>query len=386
VAAVAIRTGLIVVAVAGLAACSPGRPASPQPSAATTRAAVATASAPATSVTAEPTDSGGRLGPAPFIRSLWFVDRTHGFAATGTGISATADGGRTWVRVLDHPSIVQIAFVDPRHGWAVGKEQLFRTSDSGRLWRAAGEPQDPLTSVAFVSADQGWGTTNSGSVAVSADGGEHWAAQPTPGPVGSICFTGRAHGWAGGPGRVMATRDGGRHWSLAYRLPSVAEPDQGADVRCRGGSVWAFFRGSGAVSKLDYTLVRHSLGNARWTVLAHGWGFAPEAELPGAPGVPGLGDYAGPFSVLGSRVAVVLSRCVACAPTRLGLVVIDTTRRWSGDWITALDGTEADENTPPTFVDRFHGWVVASRADEGSVIAATRDGGVTWALLPTPPS
>ena len=146
------------------------------------------------------------------------------------------------------------------------------------------------------------------------------------------------------------------------------------------------FRGQGAASKQDYTLVRHSLGTTRWTVLAHGWGFAPEPQLRGAPAVPGIGDYAGPFAALSSRVAALIGQCVACGPTRIGVVVADTTRPWSGGWIAALDGAEAIEGVQPTFVDRLHGWVAAERLEGGPVIAATADGGRTWHLLPNPPS
>jgi photosystem II stability/assembly factor-like uncharacterized protein len=221
-------------------------------------------------------------------------------------------------------------------------------------------------------------------VAVTVDGGGHWARQSVPGRSDAVCFANPSQGWAAGQSRVMATGDGGRHWRLAYRLPSI-ETDQFAAAHCKGNAVWVLFRGSGAVSKQNYTLMRSDLGTGRWTVLAHNRGFVLEPSLPGSAGAEGIADYAGPFTVIDAHVALLIGQCLACAPTRISLVVADTHRAWTGDLIPALDGTEADFAISPTFVDRDHGWVVTTRMeDQRSLIAATSDGGRTWDLLPTP--
>ncbi|HEV8625888.1 MAG TPA: hypothetical protein VG034_15640, partial [Acidimicrobiia bacterium] len=277
-----------------------------------------------------------------------------------------------------------ITGVDAEHGWAVGEETLLATADGGESWRPAGEPPDPLVDVQFISADRGWGTTRSGTVAVTTDGGGHWASQNVPGRADTICFANPSQGWAAGQSRVMATSDAGRHWRLAYSLPSI-ETDQFATGHCKGNAVWILFRGSGAVSKQNYTLMRSDLGTGRWTVLAHNTGFAPESSLPGFTGDRGIGDYAGPFTVIDARVALLIGQCLACAPTTQSLVVANVDGPWAGGRIPALDGTEADFAISPTFVDRDHGWVVTTRMeDQRSLIAATSDGGRTWDLLPTP--
>jgi photosystem II stability/assembly factor-like uncharacterized protein len=73
-----------------------------------------------------------------------------------------------------------------------------------------------LTGVQFVSADQGWAVGQNAILATS-DGGAHWTTQLT-GDLNlmSVDFINAADGWAVGADSLLATTDGGAHWT---RLP-----------------------------------------------------------------------------------------------------------------------------------------------------------------------
>jgi photosystem II stability/assembly factor-like uncharacterized protein len=323
---------------------------------------------------------------SPGVSSLWFADRMAGFAATSSGVFSTSDGGHTWRRVLRGVAVDSLTFVDREHGWARAGPRLLRTVDGGESWQQLMlEPSDPLLAVDFVTPQDGWAATSSGEVAATHDGGEQWARQPSVGRVESVCFLDRNRGWAAGAGAVQSTVDGGRHWQLAYQLPSVAEPDQQATAHCKSDKVWVLFQGNGAASKQDYNLVASEVGTSQWTVLAHGSGFVLEPTLPGAADVHGLGDYSGPFTVVDADTALLIGECQACFPTQVFLTVAHLHGPWSGQTIPALDGT-AYNLSAMFFVDATHGWVAGTRSeDDAIVIAATADGGIGWTSIPGPP-
>lgn len=80
----------------------------------------------------------------PFLESIHFVDRMHGFASGPSGIYKSMDGGLTWTVITDvSVNMSQIwgcYFVDRNNGLYIGggcggSPQVFvRTSDGGNSW------------------------------------------------------------------------------------------------------------------------------------------------------------------------------------------------------------------------------------------------------------
>ncbi|NOX53452.1 MAG: hypothetical protein GXP27_03240, partial [Planctomycetes bacterium] len=125
------------------------------------------------------------------LSSVFFVDRSHGWAAGGLGtILHTSDAGKTWREQPTGTDFIleKVFFVDRNHGWAVG-----------------GWPRD-----AAVAVYGGMGV-----ILATSDGGRHWAKQLEGEAVWlkDVFFLNRRLGWAVGEyGTVLKTTDGGQHW------------------------------------------------------------------------------------------------------------------------------------------------------------------------------
>jgi photosystem II stability/assembly factor-like uncharacterized protein len=119
------------------------------------------------------------------------------FISDSTGIMAgwergsdilfrTTDGGATWTRFQLHESFAQwhgIAFGDARHWWAVGtrgnlatdQASISASTDGGVTWVDQDSPSpQPLNGVWFVSASTGWAVGEDGVVLRTTDGGATW--------------------------------------------------------------------------------------------------------------------------------------------------------------------------------------------------------------------
>lgn len=70
-----------------------------------------------------------------------------------------------------------------------------------------------LTGLQFVSATQGW-AVGQGAILATSDGGAHWTAQLTGNlNLTSLDFISARDGWAVGTTTLLATTDGGAHWT-----------------------------------------------------------------------------------------------------------------------------------------------------------------------------
>lgn len=204
----------------------------------------------------------------------------------------TRDAGRTWTTAwatTDERAFLDgVAFWDARRGLAFGdpvdgRLMLLLTRDGGRTWSAAARPPEMApdeaafaasgTSVAVHGRRRAWIGTGGSRARVlrTSDGGATWSAAVTPlrhatpsAGVFSVVFWSALDGVAVGgdykqpadaTGSAAFTRDGGRTWTPAEKLPGgfrsavarvgsgtrprlIAVGTNGADVSDDGGRTW----------------------------------------------------------------------------------------------------------------------------------------------------
>jgi len=235
------------------------------------------------------------------FRDIEAFDADHAVAlAIGEGelsrVYVTDNGGRTWAETFRNTDPAAfydcVAFFDRRHGLALsdpvgGKFRILSTKDGGRSWAlasTAGMP--PALDGEFAFAASGtclvtapghggdaWIASGGGSssrVFHTRDFGAHWSVVSTPIPSGpsagiySLAFRDRWHGLAVGgdfaaptaaPDGAATSRDGGRTWTVAKRVPgeyrsgaawrsgnvALAVGPTGSDVSYDGGRTWTRF-------------------------------------------------------------------------------------------------------------------------------------------------
>ncbi len=210
----------------------------------------------------------------PALRGVHFLDRHQGWAVGSAsamyaaGIFRTSDGGRGWVPLRGaHPGgwwaasfhdsqqgmvvgrdgaaahvtrgqleaitagtvrgkhFRDVAFAG-RRGWLVGDGGLvMRSDDGGQTWQQVKLPggvehQFDFRAVA-AAGEQCWvGGAPGARLWHTRDAGRHWEplATPTHVPLAALEFIDPQRGWAvGALGTILATRDGGRSWSVQHR-------------------------------------------------------------------------------------------------------------------------------------------------------------------------
>lgn len=184
-------------------------------------------------------------------------------------ILRTADGGRTWARVIPRqekgPEFTQVFFTSPYHGWVVSRDAMLHSSDAGITWQAVPRPsgnfyyfgpvsatpgtvymrQPPTYGITvyrmnetasswtnlpgtthrndyaalfFLDDRYGWVAGNYGVYARTIDGGATWEAidLSTRGYLADLSFVTPQDGWMrplqGHEGGAWRTQDGGQKW------------------------------------------------------------------------------------------------------------------------------------------------------------------------------
>ena len=196
------------------------------------------------------------------LRSVSFIDKSHGWAAGGLGtILHTSDGGVTWKEQETgvHFLMEKVFFIDREHGWAVGgwprdyevaikggMGVILATSNGGKTWETQLDSAGGwLTGLTFLDKDNGWAVGEFGTIWRTEDGGDNWRQTrkaPTPAWLYDVHFIDKQRGWTVGRFEtVMSTEDGGKSWSkqpmpplrrpyglsLNYRAVRFANPSKG---------------------------------------------------------------------------------------------------------------------------------------------------------------
>ena len=184
------------------------------------------------------------------VRSIWFLDPTHGFAVGTNTLLATSDGGKTWkaqpagaghdltsIRCSDAKSCVLTT---------VNGDVLLRTTDGGTTATQITPSSQGIFAAAFASATRVAAVGSSGATVVSDDGGVNYS--PISHDIGGVYYALRAGPTAasafalGRRGGLAATTDSGATWKT-LAVPTSADlldasfpsPDTGYALDVSGG-------------------------------------------------------------------------------------------------------------------------------------------------------
>lgn len=197
-------------------------------------------------------------GSGSCLTAVASTDASRAWAVgLGGTILATNDGGATWVSQDAGTSddLVGVSFPDATHGWAIGPyDFILVTSNGGLSWSkqdasSALPAGNNVTGVKFVDDLHGWvvgcvahiSGEDEGFIIATSDGGAHWSSQRSglPAALRAVDFADVDHGIAVGDGGIIyRTIDGGAHWLPTSAPVSDGPPYRG--VSCSDAShAWA---------------------------------------------------------------------------------------------------------------------------------------------------
>lgn len=142
----------------------------------------------------------GQLAPSTEsgVTDVSCTDATHIWAARGSEILSSDDGGATWRHVLLRKtmSVDALEFIDADRGWAVGQiwdrlkggevpsAVILRTTDGGSTWLMQRFKRIGFASLTFLDAKTGWvlgyGGKSTGTLPIllsTSDGGASWSSE-----------------------------------------------------------------------------------------------------------------------------------------------------------------------------------------------------------------
>jgi photosystem II stability/assembly factor-like uncharacterized protein len=332
------------------------------------------------------------LGPLLIVVGLLLAGAAPASASWYLG------GGWGWMVPIDSPVAYDcngVAFADVTHGWIVGDQlnlttttyegRISATADGGATWVA----QDPgvttdLTAVACADAERCWAVGGDGLVLATTNGGEDWVAQTsgTTSDLKDVCFVSATQGWAvGSGGVVLATTDGGASWSADVvggndDLAAVSFPDTSHGwVVTRGGSIWATADG-GLTWVSQASGVSSGFSDVAFADADHGWATIWNAVYRTTDGgatwtvrrVGRIDDYPDAIACVDATHVW----AVGGTEEEPWGTMIWATKDGGRTWKEQTGGySESQGLADVSFVDRDHGWAVG----ESGQICATATGG-----------
>jgi len=234
---------------------------------------------------------------------------------------------------------------------------------------ASQSPTEPAPSPG--SDRYAWAVGTYGTIVATTDGGTHWTRQRsgTNHGLAAVSFADASRGWAVGGypvtgGRreslILATTDGGSRWVPQLRIRGLPVTAVAASDATH---VWA---GGGASAPM---IRASSDGGATWTTQYRGTVKGAVDDMAFADNAHGWA-----VAVLGSWTdANVGVEVLATSDSGVHWTVQKTMRGDPYSWSVA-------------FADPTHGWIVGTKGGGTQArVWMTTDGGGTWALTPTQP-
>jgi photosystem II stability/assembly factor-like uncharacterized protein len=290
-----------------------------------------------------------KSGTLAWLRSVFFIDGTRGWAVGGKGaLLSTVDGGASWQARLPptEDTLRDIFFTDELTGWIVCERNIYLlrtkeeprayllwTGDGGETWsRVEIEGLDvdaALSRVVFADAAHGWALGERGLLYVTLDGGTTWTRQQTPTRhlLLDAHFLNARQGWIAGAGStLLRTADGGATWRAGRIEAAAMRPRVAAQA------------------------------------------ISPSPRLPAAPAEPA------------EAASLVRFNAVSFTNARRGWAVgaggaVCVTYDGGATWRAQESGVEV-ELFDVKFFDASEGYA----AGDGGTIIHTTDGGATWAV------
>jgi photosystem II stability/assembly factor-like uncharacterized protein len=237
-----------------------------------------------------------------------------------------------------------------------------------------------LRGVSATSGRVAWASGNKGTVVRTSDGGRHWTVLPVPG--GELldfrdieAIDGRvAYVLAIGPGeksRIYKTTDAGGHWKLQFTNP---DPRAFYDAI----AFWDERNGIALGDPVDgrFAVLRTTDGGANWAQI-------PESNRP--PALPGDGMFAASGTCLTTLAPGYAWFGTGGAARARVLRSADQGLSWSEADTPITAGASSAGIFSIAFSDRLHGLIVGGdyrkETESSDNLAATTDGGKTWALV-----
>ncbi|HEX5705158.1 MAG TPA: YCF48-related protein [Pyrinomonadaceae bacterium] len=248
-----------------------------------------------------------KSGTMAWLHAVQFLDQNHGWVAgSGGTLLETGDGGATWKRVatLTKDTLRDVCFVDEHTGWLIAERDVYklktndearsyllRTDDGGLTWRPiyldGTDLNARLVRVIFADAAHGWVFGETGVVLATSDGGAHWTPQSPPTRhllLGGAFFDSSRLWLVGASSTIIHTSNSGVTWQTAtvrdnvkFRFHSTSFISDrlgwavGSSGRIfatsDGGRTWFSQRSNVAVDLLDVKFISPSEG---WAAGANG--------------------------------------------------------------------------------------------------------------------
>lgn len=283
---------------------------------------------------------------------------------SGKLCSGDNNTGWCWQKPLPQGNAINdYFFVDDKRGWMVGDlGTVLTTSDGGTSWqRQASGTELPLTTVHFVNAQIGWIVAANGIVFKTSDGGASWSAASNRLSANATLFGASDattawfadQGWIG----VLATRDGGVHWSrIVANGRNISRY-----VPASASTIWAT-----GYSGSELGVLRTVDGGATW------------ADIAVPPITAGLSRSIDDLKVADSNHAWLIGAESGWQNNdfisrRFAYRTVDGGATWQ-PFNTPSDGLRE-----LTFVDANNGFALSA---QNNVLLSSADGGMTWRQYP----
>jgi len=154
-----------------------------------------------------------------YLQDVYAIDASTAIACGAAGnIVRTGDAGQSWYAISSNATtdLKSVYFINSTHGWIAGVNTILHTTDGGITWAEQLSSTDSFFDVFFLDSSTGWACGSFGAIYKTTDGGANWTNYPvgTNAWYFSIYFTDAQHGFVVGSNASYAsTSDGGINWT-----------------------------------------------------------------------------------------------------------------------------------------------------------------------------